>query len=141
MVLVAVVVVVIVVVVVVVVVVLLRETRGYDTARSERVVGRRMVVGTGSLSGSSGDSSNWQMQAQQALSRRSGLCGALRAIVPPCVSSLGLGSVGCWSWFTRLGGGGTQRDEARRGTSGRSAGGERHKARGTRRNRVGSSVW
>ena len=102
------------------------ETRGYDTARSERVVGRRMVVGTGSLSGSSGDSSNWQMQAQQALSRRSGLCGALRAIVPPCVSSLGLGSDGCWSWFTRLGGGGT----ARRGTGGQSAG-----------DRVGSSVW
>lgn len=121
--------VVIVVVVVVVVVLRRREARGYDTVRSERVVGRRMVVGTGSLSGSSGDSSNWQMQAQQALSRRSGLCGALRAIVPPCVSSLGLGSVGCWSWFTRLSGGGTARRKGR--VDGALEGrGTRHEAQG-----------
>lgn len=126
-------VVIVVVVVVVVVMLLRRETRGYDTARSERVVGWRMVVGTGSLSGSSGDSSNWQMQAQQALSRRSGLCGALRAIVPPCVSSLGLGSVGCWSWFTRLGGGGTarRRDEMKGRVDGALEGrGTRHEGQG-----------
>ena len=49
--------------VVVVVMLLRRETRGCDAARSERVVGRQVVVG----------SSKWrqqqQAQAQQALSR------------------------------------------------------------------------
>ena len=94
-------VVIVVVVVVVVVMLLRRETRGYDTARSERVVGWRMVVGTGSLSGSSGDSSSqatpgWQTQA---LSRRSGRlvrCLAQgRSLVLPCDGRpLGLGSRG-----------------------------------------------
>ena len=52
------------------------------------------------------------MQAQQALSRRSGLCGALRAIVPPCVSSLvwALLAVGAGS----RGWAGAERNETRR---------------------------
>jgi hypothetical protein len=94
--------------VVVVVMLLRRETRGYDAARSERVVGRQVVVG----------SSKWrqqqqQAQAQQALSRwsvRLVRCLACK-VVPPC-QCLPLawaqlaGSRGGWA--------GAERDETRR---------------------------
>lgn len=115
--------------VVVVVLLLRRETRGYDAARSERVVGRQVVVG----------SSKWrqQQQAQQALSRwsvRLVRCLACK-VVPPC-QCLPLawaqlaGSRGGWA--------GAERDETRR-DEGRVDGAL--EGRGTRRDRVGSSVW
>ena len=111
--------------VVVVVMLLRRETRGYDAARSERVVGRQVVVG----------SSKWrqQQQAQQALSRwsvRLVRCLACK-VVPPC-QCLPLawaqlaGSRGGWA--------GAERDETRR-DEGRVDGalegrGTRHEAQG-----------
>jgi hypothetical protein len=85
-------------------------------------------------------------QQQQVETAAAGSAGFVplvsQACAVPCVqgcatvpvSSLGLGSVGCWSWFTRrLGGGGTRRDEARR-DEGRVDGAL--EGRGTRRDRV-----
>lgn len=113
--------------VVVVVMLLRRETRGCDAARSERVVGRQVVVG----------SSKWrqqqQAQAQQALSRwsvRLVRCLACK-VVPPCQClplawAQWAGSRGGWA--------GAERDETRR-DEGRVDGalkgrGTRHEAQG-----------
>ena len=106
-----------VVVIVGVVLLLLRETRGHGAKRASR--GQAVVVGRQLSSSSSGD-------------RLSRLCPVGQACAVPCVrpvrrcvSSL-VWAAGCWSWFTRLGGGG-KRDGAleERGTRHEAQGGER----------------
>jgi hypothetical protein len=86
----------------VVVEVLLRETRVCVRARemgSERVVGRQMVVGR-----------QWQ-QWRRLATGRCRLCPVVgQACAVPCVHLVPpCECLGCGSWFTRLGGGGTRR--------------------------------